>query len=92
MGGPRPEVKLTPALAESLRHRRRGRIGKSWYVDETYIKAHGHWRYLYRAIDRSGALDLVHGLRELKAKRGKGHGVRLWPWGRMTGWRAVHTV
>jgi hypothetical protein len=21
-----------------------------------YIKVHGHWRYLYRAIDRSGAL------------------------------------
>ena len=50
------EAKLTPALAEGLRRRRRGRIGKSWYVDETYIKVHGHWRYLYRAIDRSGAL------------------------------------
>jgi hypothetical protein len=23
---------------------------------QTYIKVHGHWRYLYRAIDRSGAL------------------------------------
>ena len=33
-----------------------GQIGKSWYVDETYIKVHGQWRYLYRAIDRSGAL------------------------------------
>jgi len=32
------------------------RSGKSWYVDETYIKVHGHWRYLYRAIDRNGAL------------------------------------
>ena len=31
-------------------------MGKSWYVDETYIKVHGHWRYLYRAIDRNGAL------------------------------------
>ena len=30
-----------------------GRAGTS---DETYIKVHGHWRYLYRAIDRSGAL------------------------------------
>src|SRR5271154_132440 len=50
------EAKLTPGLAEGLRRRRRGRIGKSWYVDETYIKVHGHWRYLYRAIDRSGAL------------------------------------
>jgi transposase-like protein len=50
------EAKLTPGLAEGLRRRRRGRIGKSWYVDETYIKVHGHWRYLYRAIDRNGAL------------------------------------
>jgi putative transposase len=37
------EAKLTPALAEGLRRRRRGRIGKSWYVDETYIKVHGHF-------------------------------------------------
>jgi putative transposase len=50
------EAKLTPALAESLRRRRRGKAGQSWYIDETYIKVHGHWRYLYRAIDRSGAL------------------------------------
>ena len=38
------------------------------------------------------ALDLVHGIRELQARRGKGRGVRLWPWSRMTGWRAVHAV
>ena len=50
------ESKLTPALAEDLRRRRRGKVGRSWYVDETYIKVGGHWRYLYRAIDRSGAL------------------------------------
>src|SRR3954453_3881919 len=51
------EAKLTPALAEGLRRRRRGKVGKSWYVDETYIKVHGHWRYLYRAIDRNGVLS-----------------------------------
>jgi transposase-like protein len=28
------EAKLTPALAEALR--RRGKVGRSWYVDETY--------------------------------------------------------
>jgi transposase-like protein len=50
------EAKLTPALIDHLRRRRRGRIGRSWYVDETYIKVHGRWCYLYRAIDRSGAL------------------------------------
>src|SRR5918998_3544727 len=46
----------TPALAENLRRRRRGKTGRSWYVDETYIKVQGRWCYLYRAIDRSGAL------------------------------------
>ena len=47
---------LAPAWAENLRRRRRGKAGRSWYVDETYIKVHGKWCYLYRAIDRSGAL------------------------------------
>ena len=50
------EAKLTPALAEDLRRRRRGKTGRSWYVDETYLKVQGRWCYLYRAIDRSGAL------------------------------------
>jgi len=50
------EAKLTPTLAENLRRRRRGRVGPSWYVDETYIRVRGRWRYLYRAIDRDGAL------------------------------------
>src|ERR1700742_4162679 len=50
------EAKLTPALAERLRQRRRGQAGRSWYADETYLKVNGRWCYLYRAIDRSGAL------------------------------------
>src|SRR6201995_405719 len=50
------EAKLTPTLAEDLRRRRRGKVGRSWYTDETYIKIGDRWRYLYRAIDRSGAL------------------------------------
>src|SRR3954447_18296249 len=29
------EAKLTPTLAEDLRRRRRGKVGRSWYVDET---------------------------------------------------------
>jgi transposase-like protein len=50
------EAKLTPALAENLRRKRKGSVGRSWYVDETYIRVRGQWRYLYRAIDRDGAL------------------------------------
>src|SRR4051812_4138146 len=50
------EAKLAPALAEDLRRRRRGKAGRSWYVDETYIKGQGRWCYVYRAIDSTGAL------------------------------------
>jgi putative transposase len=50
------EVKLTPALAENLRRRRRGHIGRSWYVNETNVKVLGEWRYLYRTVDRDRTL------------------------------------
>ena len=36
--------------------KRRGRAGVSWYIDETDVKVAGRWCYLYRAIDREGAL------------------------------------
>src|ERR687884_1425195 len=29
------EAKLAPRLADELRRRRRGKVGQSWYVDET---------------------------------------------------------
>ena len=65
------EAKLTPALAEDLRRRRKGRIGRNWHVDETYIKVAGRWCYMYRAIDSSGALVdvLLREQRDMKAAR-----------------------
>ena len=37
----------------------------SWRVDETYIRVKGKWRYLYRAVDSSGAtLDFLLSARQ----------------------------
>ncbi|CAP57803.1 hypothetical protein GDI3860 [Gluconacetobacter diazotrophicus PA1 5] len=51
---------------------------------------------VYRAVPVSpallDALDLVHGIRQAQKRRDRGQAVRLWPWARMTGWRAVHAV
>src|SRR5258708_5006433 len=50
------EKRFAPLIADHLRTKRRGQAGRSWYVDETYIKVHGKWCYLYRAIDADGNL------------------------------------
>jgi transposase-like protein len=63
---------LTPALPENLRWRRKCKVGRSWYVDKTYIRVRGRWRYLYRAIDRYGALVdvMLSDRHDLDAARG----------------------
>ena len=50
------EARFAPLLADKLRAKRKGQSGRSWYVDETYIKVSGAWCSLYRAIDRDGNL------------------------------------
>lgn len=50
------EARFAPLVTEQLRRRRKGKAGRSWHVDETYVKVNGNWHYLYRAIDRDGNL------------------------------------
>ncbi|MCP2323523.1 transposase-like protein [Hamadaea flava] len=42
-----------------------------WFVDETYVKVHGVWRYLYRAVDQHGQIIdvLVSDRRDAAAAR-----------------------
>ena len=46
-------LKLLPVLEKLFRLRKRA-VGKSWRMDETYIRINGRWRYLYRAVDKDG--------------------------------------
>jgi len=45
--------RFTPLLADAARFARRS-PGDRWFVDETYVKVNGVWRYVYRAIDQDG--------------------------------------
>jgi putative transposase len=47
-------VKYVPLLDHQFRARKRP-VGASWRLDETYVKVKGKWKYLYRAVDKSGA-------------------------------------
>ena len=46
-------VQDSPLLEEAF-HRRKRPVWVSWRMDETYIKVKGQWRYLYRAVDKTG--------------------------------------
>ena len=46
-------IKLLPVLEKASRRSKR-KVGRSWRMDETYIKVKGEWKYLYRAVDKVG--------------------------------------
>jgi transposase-like protein len=45
--------RFTPLFTDAARPLRHA-TGDRWFVDETYIKVAGRWRYLYRAVDQYG--------------------------------------
>jgi transposase-like protein len=41
------EARFALLFTQQLRAKRKGQMGRSWQVDETYIRVAGRWRYLY---------------------------------------------
>ena len=72
-------LKFTPLITKELRRRRFGKIGESWYVDETYVRVKGKDCYLYRAIDRQGNLVdcMLSKKRDMKAAKRFLRGARI---------------
>ena len=61
---------VPPLFADAARPCRHA-TGDWWFVDETYVKVAGRWRYLYRAVDQYGqVIDvLLSGQRDTAAAR-----------------------
>ncbi len=51
--------RFTPLLADAAGPCRHV-VGGRWFVDETYLKIAGRWRYIYRAIDQHGQIVDVY--------------------------------
>ena len=45
--------RFTPLIVEAARPCRHA-VGARWFVNETYLKVAGVWRYVYRAVDQNG--------------------------------------
>jgi transposase-like protein len=62
--------RFTPLLADAARFCRHAPADR-WFVDETYVKIAGVWRYVYRAVDQHGqVIDvLVAARRDAAAAR-----------------------
>jgi IS6 family transposase len=45
--------RFTPLVIDAARPCRHS-VGERWFVDETYVKVAGVWRYVYRAVDQYG--------------------------------------
>jgi IS6 family transposase len=51
--------RFIPLLVDAARPCRHA-VGDRWYVDETYVKVAGRWRYVYRAVDQHGQIIDVY--------------------------------
>jgi putative transposase len=49
-------IKYAPLLERAFTRRYKSQVGSSWRMDDTYFKVKDVWHYLYRAVDKLGAI------------------------------------
>jgi hypothetical protein len=73
--------RFTPLVIDAAKPCRHS-VGDRWFVDETYVKVAGVWRYVYRAVDQHGQVIDVLVSKRRNAQRRPASSRRCW--------RAVH--
>jgi putative transposase len=65
-------ITYAPLLEEAFRKHHKKAVGRSWRMDETYVKLKGKWVYYYRAVDKEGnTVDFyLSNRRDISAARG----------------------
>lgn len=48
-------IRFLPSLENAFRNHKHA-VGKSWQMDETYIKVKGIWKYLHRPAEKQGKI------------------------------------
>ena len=65
--------RFTPLIVSATRFRGNtvpARVGSRWFVDKTYVKVAGAWRYVHRAIDEHGqVIDVLVSRRLTSSQR-----------------------
>ena len=58
------EERFLPHFTDQIQTKRKGKIGKVWLIDETFVRVKGVWCYLYRGINEDGNLVDVRRMAE----------------------------
>ena len=86
LGGdvPTAQLRLQPRDPAQLRAKRKGTADRKWHADETHVKIHGIWCYLYRSHPHRQQPGGFH------AERAQGHGRHQALFPARTRWPGTH--
>ena len=70
--------RFTPLVIDAARPCRHS-VGDRWFVDETYVRVAGVWRYVYRAVDSTAKSLTCTSRNAATSQRRPGSSRRCWP-------------